>query len=317
MIKPLLLSVPIALSAFTPVISNAGELNVYTSDVNGFDTHTFWYDDGEEITVIDTQFVPQFAQKAIATIKAKSSNPITRVIITHPNPDKFNGLTTLHAEGAVSIASNSTASAMRDVHEYKKSFFVNVAKSFTEESYPTFTPVKRTFEGISKIQLKSGETITLIELKNAGISSNQTVVRIDETGDLLVGDLIHHNAHAWLEGGIVDGAPKPDITSWQKALDELLSIENIKTVHGGRGESATIEVAVDAQKKYLADVQSITKTYIQELGQAKSELFDPNTATKHHKKLQKLISDSFPDYKLPYMIKYGIYGLAQSLASAS
>lgn len=299
----------------TPTSSWAGQLNVFTSDAKGFDTHTFWYDDGKEVTVIDTQFVPQLAQQAVDHIRANSDSPITRVIITHPNPDKFNGLSALHNAGAISIASEATASAMPGVHKYKKHFFVNIAKKFTDESYPKFEPVKRSFSDKLTIRLDSGETITLLELKNPGISSTQTVVRIDATGDLLVGDLIHHNAHAWLEGGIVNGKPAPDLALWRAALEELNSIDGVKTVYGGRGVSAPVKIAVKAQQHYLSGVETITEQYIDKLGSKKSELLDTSMSGKHHAKLKELIAAEFPEYQLPYMIKYGIYGLTSKIAS--
>ena len=42
-------------------------------------------------------------------------------------------------------------------------------------------PIKTTFKGKQVIKLKSGETISLIELPKPGISSTQTVVRIDKS----------------------------------------------------------------------------------------------------------------------------------------
>ena len=295
----------------------AGELHVFSSDAKGFNTHTFWYDDGKEITVIDTQFVPQLARKAIDHIKSHSKNPITRVIITHPNPDKFNGLSALHAEGAISISSKATSDALLDVHNYKKYYFVNIAKKFTEKTYPRFEKINQTFEKEKRITLKSGETITLIELENPGISSTQTVVRIDATGDLLVGDLIHHKAHAWLEGGIIKGKPQPNLGKWRASLDELLKINNVKKVYGGRGEFTTLETAVKDQKTYLSVVETLSQTYLNGLGDKKAELLDPKTAGQHHVVLQKLMEKAFPDYKLSYMIKYGSYGLLQKIASGS
>ena len=36
---------------------------------------------------------------------------------------------------------------------------------------------------------------------------------------LVVGDLIHHGVHAWLEGGIVDGRPRPDLEAWKRTIE--------------------------------------------------------------------------------------------------
>lgn len=291
--------------------ANAGTLGVFQSDQNGFDTRTYWYDDGREVTVFDTQFVPALTEAMVASIAKSTSNPITRVIVTHPNPDKFNGLSVLHKLGAVSIASKASADAMTGVDAYKRYFWINIAKAFTAETYPVFQPVQQTFSGQQIITLASGETITLTELKNPGVSSTQIVARIDATGDLIVGDLVHHNAHAWLEGGIVEGKPKPDIKGWIAALDELKSLGG-KTVRGGRGDDAPVADAFAQQQAYLRGIDHLVTDYIAGLGAAKSELADPALAAKHYAAIQERAAAKFQNRRLAYLIGYGIYGLVNS-----
>ena len=151
MIKGATIAVIAILTAATA--ADAGTLGVYQSDANGFDTRTYWYDDAHEITVFDTQFVPALTEALIAEIRKTSQNPITRVVVTHPNPDKFNGLSVLHKLGATSIASKATADAMKGVHDYKEYFWVNIAKTFTKDTYPKFEPVQQTFEAVSYTHL--------------------------------------------------------------------------------------------------------------------------------------------------------------------
>lgn len=291
--------------------AHAGTLGVYQSDANGFDTRTYWYDDGREVTVFDTQFVPALAEAMISEVRKSTKNPITRVVVTHPNPDKFNGLSVLHKLGATSIASKATADAMKGVNDYKEYFWVNIAKAFTKEAYPKFEEVKQTFEGQLVIKLESGETITLVQLKNAGVSSTQTVARIDATGDLIVGDLVHHNAHAWLEGGIVDGKTKIDIASWLAALDELKGLGG-KIVHGGRGDDAPVDAAVADEQQYLKAMDSLVTNYVKDLGPRASELKDPAKSAEHYKAIQAQAEAAFPNRKLSYLIGYGVYGLVNS-----
>ena len=95
----------------TTSLAQAGQLHVFTSDAAGFNTHSVWYDDGKEVTVVDTQFVPQTAQKLVAEIQRQTKSPITRIIVTHPSPDKFNALSVFHQLGAESIGSEKTAQA--------------------------------------------------------------------------------------------------------------------------------------------------------------------------------------------------------------
>jgi glyoxylase-like metal-dependent hydrolase (beta-lactamase superfamily II) len=289
----------------------AGTLGVYQSDQNGFDTRTYWYDDGREVTVFDTQFVPALTEAMVAEIVQSTSSPITRVVVTHPNPDKFNGLSVLSKLGAVSIASKATADAMTGVDTYKRYFWITIAKAFTPQTYPVFQPVTETFSGTTTITLASGETISLFELKNPGVSTTQTVARIDATGDLIVGDLVHHNAHAWLEGGIVDGKPKPDLKGWIAALAELKSLGG-KIVRGGRGDDALVDEAVSQQQAYLSAMDNLVTEYIVGLGSAKSELGDPAKAAKHYAAIQARAVELFPNHRLDYLIGYGIYGLVNS-----
>ncbi len=299
-----------ALLALGTSIATAGELHVFTSDHAGFDTHSVWYDDGQEVTVVDAQFTPAHAEALLADIRRQTRSPVTRVIVTHPNPDKFNGLGVFHHIGAQSIASCRTAAAIPEVDAYKRHFFVDVAKAFTNETYPKVEPVQLTFSGQKKIQLKSGETLTLFELPRPGISSNQTVVRIDKTGDLVVGDLVHTHHHAWLEGGLQDGKATPDLAGWKADLRELHKLGQGK-VYGGRGEFAPVREAVAQQIAYLDKADAIVEGYVRSLGAKKAELADPTRQDAHYQAIQAAFVKAFPDYAFPDLIRYSVYGLVQ------
>lgn len=308
-----ILATAVTVSVVATAPASAGTLGIYTSDAKGFDTHTYWYDDGREVTIIDTQFVPALTQAMVDKIRKGTKSPITRVIVTHPNPDKFNGLPLLHAIGVESIASKATADAMSGVHAYKKYYWTTIAKSFTDATYPAFEPAKTTFSGQKKIDLKSGETLTLIELKHSGVASTQTVVRIDRTGDLVVGDLIHYKAHAWLEGGIVGGQAKPDLGAWRDAVTELPALVadvNKSRVYGGRGAVGTVAEAVAFERDYLAKADMLVDEYVKRIPSA--ELKDAGQAQKHHQALQGEFDKAMPGLALPYLVGYGIYGLLNS-----
>ncbi|MGH8110292.1 MAG: MBL fold metallo-hydrolase [Arenimonas sp.] len=294
--------------------ASAGQLHVYTSDAAGFNTHSVWYDDGREITVVDTQFTPAHAEALLASIKQQSKSPITRVIVTHPSPDKFNALSVFHREGAESIASAKTAAAIPGVDAYKRYYWVNIAKAFTEQSYPKIEPVKTTFNGQMKLTLKSGETITLFELKQPGIASNQTVVRFDRSGDLAVGDLVHTKNHAWLEGGIVEGKTHFTLAGWKADLEQLkkLSTKKGARVYGGRGEFVPVKQAVKQQIAYLETVDGIVGRYIHSLGTNTEELSDPNKQQGHYKAIQAELVEAYPDYAMPDLVGYSVYGMIQT-----
>jgi glyoxylase-like metal-dependent hydrolase (beta-lactamase superfamily II) len=236
--------------------------------------------------------------------------------VTHPNPDKFNGASAFQAIGAKVVASKQTAAALPSVHAYKKGFFVNVAKMFTETTYPAEAKIDVTFDGSYELPLENKEAKVLLrELQNRGVSSTQTVAYVPSLHAVIVGDLVHVNAHAWLEGGIVEGKASPDLASWKRALTELAQTFPKTTVYGGRGGAAAVDQATNEQIGYLDRLDSIVRDYVTKLGgKAKTELSGTN-AQGHYKALTKLASDAFPSYNYGYMVEYGVYGLAQQRAA--
>jgi glyoxylase-like metal-dependent hydrolase (beta-lactamase superfamily II) len=298
--------------------AQAGTLGVYTSDEKGFDTHTFYYDDGKEVVVFDTQFVPALTEKMVKQIHRQTRSPITKVIVTHPNPDKFNGLAYLHGLGATSVSSRAVADAIPAVHAYKTKFWVETMQAFKLQDYPRLENVKEPFDGASKtLRLQSGETLTLFALRNPGVAAHQLVARIDSTGDLIVGDLVHHKAHAWLEGGLVNGQTSPSIEGWIAALDELepLSTGHPQAkVYSGRGDFVLVADAVREQKDYLRNAARITQSYMGEPGVCRKELSSSAEASANHAVLEQRLTNAYPAYRLPYMVRYSIYGLADAIA---
>jgi glyoxylase-like metal-dependent hydrolase (beta-lactamase superfamily II) len=299
-------------SAITAPDASAS-LETFTSDSNGFDTHSYWLDTGREVVVFDAQFTADYANQLIAQIKAKTTSPIRWVVVTHPNPDKFNGATAFQKIGAKVVASQHTADALPGVHAYKKYYFVNIAKSFTDATYPSQASIDVTFTGDYDLPLEGGVKVALHELAHSGVSSTQTVAFIPSENALVVGDVVHHNAHAWLEGGIIDGKPVPDLASWSQALDELRAYRGA-TVFGGRGEAAPVETAVADEQAYLAKMHDIVTAYVAEVGAA--EVTGPNANADYVKIADRAVS-AFPDYQLRYMIEYGVYGLVNQVAAGA
>jgi glyoxylase-like metal-dependent hydrolase (beta-lactamase superfamily II) len=293
--------------------SPAHALETFTSDTAGFDTHSYWLDTGREVVVFDAQFTPDRAQALIAEIQAQTTSPIKFLVVTHPNPDKFNGAPAFQAIGARVVASEATAAAIASVHAYKKYYFVNVAKAFTEATYPAQATIDLTFSGDLDLALEGTTQVTLHELAHRGVSSTQTIASIPSIDAVVVGDLVHHRAHAWLEGGLIAGKPTPDLASWKLALDELRAYPGAM-VYGGRGEPAPVGDAVDQQQAYLDGMDALVTRYIAELGAARAELDGPK-ATEHYARIAALAASAFPDHAFPYLIEYGVYGLVNQRAS--
>jgi glyoxylase-like metal-dependent hydrolase (beta-lactamase superfamily II) len=285
--------------AHTNAVSSE-KIYTFESDASGFNTKNFFYDNGQEVVVFDAQFTPETAQKSIEFIRTKTQNPITYVVVTHPNPDKFNGASAFQELGAKVISSQKTAQNISGVHAYKKYFFVEMAKMFTENSYPQEARIDITFNQKYDLRLGNGEVIKLQELSFPGVSTNQTVAIIPQANAVMVGDLVHHKVHAWLEGGIVDGKATPTINGWIADLKELASmVKKGTTVYGGRGEVVVVEKAVPAQIDYLKKSDAVVTQFAKKSGDQTSAI-------------QSELEKDFPEYGLSYMIQYGVYGLVQS-----
>jgi glyoxylase-like metal-dependent hydrolase (beta-lactamase superfamily II) len=303
---------PVSAQDASPVVgTDGGALYTYDSGEAGFFTKTYFYDTGSEVVAFDAQFTPQLAEAAIASLREQTASPITYLVITHPNPDKFNGAPAFQAEGATVIASQATADALPGVHDYKKAFFVGNGM-FTDETYPKLATVDETFTGTQMLELGDGKTVDLAELSKPGISSTQTVALIPELNALIVGDLVHHNMHAWLEGGIVNGQATPTLDGWIADLHDLVTLyPSNPMVYGGRGEPAPLAVAVADQITYLEKADQIVTDYVASLGDRSSELSGPDAGT-HYAAIQAELMKAFPDYAFPDMIGFSVYGLVNA-----
>ena len=297
--------------------ASAHRLETFTSNSSGFDTHSYWLDTGHEVVVFDAQFTPELARQLLAAIRAKTASPVRFVVVTHPNPDKFNGASVFQAEGAKLVASRATAASMPGVHSYKKHFFTEVAHMFTEATYPALPTVDITFEGSLALPLEGEAAVRLVELRHAGVSSTQTVAVLPHVGAgaLVVGDLVHEGVHAWLEGGIVSGAARPDLASWRAALLELRQWPAF-TVYGGRGGTSDVERAIRDQTRYLDLAEQITTRYVQAHPSQLAAL-KTGGATEDQKAISAELQAAFPAYGLSYLVDYGVYGLIAATAAAS
>lgn len=306
------LSAALLLTACDPGEERPGQLHTFTSDLAGFDTHSFWYDTGREVVVFDAQFTEPLAHALVADIRAQTDSEIRYVVITHPNPDKFNGVGPLREAGATVVASEATAAAIPGVHAYKRAYFVGVG-AFTADTYPPQASVDLRFADQLRLDLEGGATVDLRVLAHPGVSSTQTVAHIPRIDALIVGDLVHHGAHAWLEGGIVDGRPRPDLDAWRAALDELRAWSGA-TVYGGRGQPAPVEAAVAAQQDYLTRIEAVVAAEV-------AAVDDPAAwtgpdAAAHYEALTAAARAAFPDRDLDYLITHGAYGLVLALLGA-
>jgi glyoxylase-like metal-dependent hydrolase (beta-lactamase superfamily II) len=294
--------------AETPVdnVQVAGKLYVFESDGNGFNTKTLFYDDGKEVVAFDAQFTDEYARKAIDFVKTKTQNPVKYLVITHPNADKFNGIAAFRKIGAVVIMSKLSAANLEAIYNYKKYYFVEVAKMFTHDNYPKLPAADITFDDNYEIKMANGGIVVLTELKKSAIATNQTIAFIKTANALIVGDLVHNNVHAWLEGPVINNTPAYNGENWVNVLKTLQTKYSADVdVYGGRGEAGKLSVVVPQQIAYLQKAEIVTKKYLASIGGDKSKV--------DYAQLQKAFEKAFPSYTLAFMINFGAYGIVASI----
>lgn len=308
---------PVHATASTTTAKHPGAIYVYESDDAGFKTKNFFYDNGEEVVGFDTQFTPAIAQQALVFLHSKTSHPLTTLVITHPNPDKFNAIAVYQQAGARVVASQTTAAALPAVQAYKQYFFTSVAKMFTDATYPALGKPDTTFVNTTTLTLRNGDRIELRELAQPGVSATQTVAYVPAVNSLLVGDLVHYQTHSWLEGGLVAGVATPSISGWIADLGELAQAygQRNPVVYGGRGAAVPLMTAVPSQIEYLQRVDAIATAYVGELGHRRAELHGP-TAQAHYSAVADRIKAAFPSYQLPFMVEYSVYGLVNQAGAS-
>ncbi len=71
---------------------DVGRIIEFKSGAEGFDTRTFFYEGQSEVIAFDAQFTPALAKQSIEHLRKYTNKPIAWLVITHPNPDKFNGV---------------------------------------------------------------------------------------------------------------------------------------------------------------------------------------------------------------------------------
>ena len=288
------------------------QLNAWVSGGEGFDTTSWWVDTGAEVVVFDAQFTPEIAEAMIADIRAQTASPIRYLVVTHPNPDKFNGAEAFSAIGAEVVASADTVAAMPDVHAYKEAYFVSVGM-FEAGSYPAMPSIDIVFDDSMTLDLDGAFDIDLVVLDNPGVTVTQTVGLMP--GAVVVGDLVAGAAHAWLEGGIVEGMPQPDIALWVEALHEVSELtEGDAIVYPGRGVPGLVVDTVPAQQAYLLEMESIVGGYVDGLDDPMADLTSGNAGT-HYSNITAEAEAAFPNHSLSYLVTYGVYGLALQTAA--
>jgi glyoxylase-like metal-dependent hydrolase (beta-lactamase superfamily II) len=224
---------PVSTPTETPVTT-------YVSTRWTFATSSYFLDGPDGLVMIDTQFLPSVAIKAVEDAEQRTHKKVVAAVVLHANPDKFNGTSALQARGIKVVTSAAVAALIPAVHEKRLAAF----GERYEGEYPK-TAAKPDVFGDHTTTLRLAGLDLRAHVLGAGCS--EAHVAIEWEGHVFVGDLVGNGGHAWLELGKID--------EWLARLAELKALSP-KYVHPGRGETGGPEL-IDRQAAYLRDVDAI------------------------------------------------------------
>lgn len=215
-------------------------VGTYVSKPWGFSTSSYWIEGPSGLVLIDAQFLPSAATEAVEWAEHATGKKVVLAILTHANPDKFNGTEVLQKRGIRVVTSRQVADLLPKVHALRSSWF---AERYAPD-YPTNLPRPEVF-GDHTLPLDVAGLHLTLHVLGPGCSEAHVVVQWED--HVFPGDLVANNTHAWLEIG------RPD--QWLLRLFEIRAMAP-QFVHPGRGPSAGPEL-LDAQEAYLRQVVAL------------------------------------------------------------
>jgi glyoxylase-like metal-dependent hydrolase (beta-lactamase superfamily II) len=215
-------------------------VGTYVSSNWGFSTNSFWIEGPSGLVVIDTQFLPSAAAEMVDWAEGVTGKKVVLAIVLHPNPDKFNGTSTLQRRGIRVVTSDQVRALIPAVFEARTRAF----RSRYAPDWPSEVPMPDSFGARTADLDAAGLTLRMHVL---GAATSDAHVVVEWQGHVFTGDLVASQCHAWLELGHVD--------EWLTRLSEVKALHPT-FVHPGRGPSAGPEL-LDAQAEYLAQVKDL------------------------------------------------------------
>ncbi|AFY00774.1 MBL fold metallo-hydrolase [Bdellovibrio bacteriovorus] len=294
-------------------MKNSNRIISYRSGTEGMDTVTYFFEASNEVVAFDAQLSPDIARRALTYLRQFTDKPITWLVITQPTPDKFNGSSIFQEAGAKILCSVSTTKHFPEIHSHKEFYFKNTTTLFRKKAYPKPPIPNLEFSDSYLLTLSGNEEVYLRSINRPAAAACHTVAHIPSLNSLITGDIIHHKAHCWLEGGLKAGHFDPDIESWITILNDISQRYPLSTIaYGGRGRNTNLKDAVEEQTNYLRKSLEIIQSEIRKLGFNAKEFLGPNSE-EMYKDLATKFQLHFPEHELPYLIEGGTYSLVEKI----
>lgn len=272
-------------------------IHPYRSAENALCVNSFLVEGEDGVVAVDApMFVPD-ARAYRARLDALGK-PLAGVLVTHPHPDHYNGLTELVAGHDVPIiALTDVAEEIRARDSEKRARWAPVFGDNWPES-TTFP--NRVVPAGEAVEL-AGLRFTSIDL-GPGESVSETLWLLEGSRPQIafVGDLVFEGSHPYIGDGMT--------ADWIDALNrarDLLDLAAVLYVGHGSPVGHPASVLQD-QKRYLLMLREV----VRRLAGGAAEL-----TADAKKELVELMTDYTGGARMPYLLEWGSDALAAELAA--
>jgi glyoxylase-like metal-dependent hydrolase (beta-lactamase superfamily II) len=273
-------------------------IHPYRSAENALCVNSYLVEGDDGVVAIDAPMFVTDARAYRARLDALGK-PLAGVLITHPHPDHYNGLTELVAghDDVPIIALIDVAEEIRARDPEKRARWVPV---FGDNWPKTPTFPNQVVPSGKAVEL-AGLSFTPIDL-GPGESVSETIWLLDASRPQIafVGDLVFEGSHPYIGDGMT--------AAWIDALtraQDLLDLAAVLYVGHGSPVGHPSSVLQD-QKRYLLMLREAVRRLAGGAGELTADA---------KKELVELMTDYTGGARMPYLLEWGADALAAELAS--
>lgn len=222
-------------------------IHTYRSGASALFVNSYLVEGEDGVVSIDAPMLVSDARAYRARLDALHK-PLAGVLLTHPHPDHYNGLTELVAGLDVPIV--ALADVDREIRERDAAKRKQWGPLFGDEWPERSTFPSEIVEPGSEVEL-AGLRFTPIDA-GAGESVSETIWRLEGDGAIaFVGDLVFDGTHSYIADGLT--------AAWIESLDRsAVLFDPAATLYIGHGGPVGVE-ALQRQKAYLMMLREVVR----------------------------------------------------------
>lgn len=217
-------------------------VGVFVSSPWGFTTSSYWIEGPDGLVLIDAQFLPSAARRALDLAESVTGKRAVLCVVLHANPDKYNGVGVYRDRGVRVVSARQVVERIPVIDvERRASFAARYAPD-----YPERLALPDAF-GDSTQSLSAAGLRLNAHVLGPGCSNAHVVVEWE--GHVFTGDLVANRNHSWLKEADIDG--------WVQRMSEVRELRP-RWVHPGRGPTGGSDL-LDDEVTYLRFVQGLVR----------------------------------------------------------